>query len=184
MDNNNDQKIIVGLWITAIGTIFSAIATTQRVDLVEATRSSYSIYGNALEAGGNALIADGLAEVSPEKTGTYIQTVGNLTVLYADIAPVPDEKEITLNIQGAFLEALGTSYALFGTESPQNPSRFEVISIYSAFLQLFGNVIEGIGGIIELKGGDGEPIFEIGTILQAIGAVITALFYEGSGNRF
>lgn len=22
MDNNNDQKIIVGLWITAIGTIF------------------------------------------------------------------------------------------------------------------------------------------------------------------
>lgn len=54
-------------------------------------------------------------------------------MLYADIAPVPDEKEITLNIQGAFLEALGTSYALFGTESPQNPSRFEVISIYSAF---------------------------------------------------
>ncbi len=56
---------------------------------------------------------------------------------------------------------------------PQDLKSFQSILL---FLQLFGNVIEGIGGIIELKGGDGEPIFEIGTILQAIGAVITALF--------
>lgn len=184
MDSDNHQKIIVGLWITAIGTIFSALATTQRVDLVEATRSTYSIYGNALEAGGNALIADGIAENGPEKTGTYIQTIGTLTVLYADVTPIPDEDEITLNIQGAFLEALGTSYAIFGLEAPKNPSRFELISIYSAFSQLFGNVIEGIGGIIELKGGEGEPVYEVGTILQAIGAVLTAVFYEGDGNRF
>lgn len=62
--NDNHAKIIFGQWVVAVGTIFAAIATTQRTTIVEATRSDYSIYGNALEAAGNAIIADGIAEAS------------------------------------------------------------------------------------------------------------------------
>ncbi|WP_078394132.1 DUF6944 family repetitive protein [Shouchella patagoniensis] len=182
--NDNHAKIIFGQWIVAVGTIFAVIATTQRTNIVEATRSDYSIYGNALEAAGNAIIADGIAEASSERTGTYIQTFGNLTALYADISDIPDDVEITLNIKGSLLEALGTSYAIFGSEPLNDPSRRETISLYGGLLQLFGNFFEAFGGFVELRGGEGESFFEIGTILQAIGAIVTAVFYEGDGERF
>ncbi|WP_099302218.1 DUF6944 family repetitive protein [Bacillus sp. Marseille-P3800] len=182
-DEDNHSLIFFGLWVTAVGTIFNAIAATTRTDLEDALRSNFSIYGNTLETAGNALVAEGFGTYGPDKYGSYIITIGSLTALYADIGNLTDEEVIRTALSGALIEGLGTSYALFGVEPPEDPTAFEIYTIYSALLQLFGNGFEAFGGITELQGGNGEPLYEIGTILQAIGAILTGLFYEG-GNRF
>ncbi|WP_144558414.1 DUF6944 family repetitive protein [Shouchella miscanthi] len=180
---DNHSLIFFGLWVSAIGTIFNAIAATTQADLEDALRSNFSIYGNSFEATGNALVAEGFASGGPDKYGSYIITIGTLFALYADIGNLTEEVAIQTEVKGSFIEALGTSYALFGVVPPENPTRFQIYTLYSALLQLFGNGFEAYAGITELRGGNGESFYEIGTILQAIGAVLTGLFYEG-GDRF
>ncbi|AIC93518.1 DUF6944 family repetitive protein [Shouchella lehensis] len=180
---DNHSLIFFGLWVTAVGTIFNAIASTTQADLEDAVRSNFSIYGNTFEATGNALVAEGFVTGGPDKYGSYIITIGTLFALYADIGNLTETEVLQTEVKGSLTEALGTSYALFGVDPPENPTRFQVYTIYSALLQLFGNGFEAFAGITELREGNGEAFYEIGTILQAIGAVLTGLFYEG-GERF
>ena len=66
----NQLKEIFGALIAAIGTITSAIGSTPFYFISSNVREDLNIYGNTLQAVGNALEADGQEGISLEKIGT------------------------------------------------------------------------------------------------------------------
>ncbi|MCU5691132.1 hypothetical protein OCB18_26185 [Bacillus cereus] len=132
-----------GAWVAAIGTITSAIGSTPFEFISSNVRKDLNVYGNVLQAVGNALEADGQGEVSLEQ-------IGNVTVISGLIIESKEEIQIKLVIAGNWTQALGGLTALadeFGDTSDKDES----FSIIGNLLQSIGNSLQAIGGIDELK---------------------------------
>ncbi|MDD0821036.1 MULTISPECIES: DUF6944 family repetitive protein [Bacillus] len=139
-----------GAWVAAIGTITSAIGSTPFEFISSNVRKDLNVYGNVLQAVGNALEADGQGEVSLEQIGNEIQSIGNVTVISGLIIESKEETQIKLVIAGNWTQALGGLTALadeFGDTSDKDES----FSIIGNLLQSIGNSLQAIGGIDELK---------------------------------
>ncbi|HDR7532880.1 hypothetical protein OCB06_24090 [Bacillus cereus] len=146
----NQFKEIFGAWVAAIGTITSAIGSTPFEFISSNVRKDLNVYGNVLQAVGNALEADGQGEVSLEQIGNEIQSIGNVTVISGLIIESKEEIQIKLVIAGNWTQALGGLTALadeFGDTSDKDES----FSIIGNLLQSIGNSLQAIGGIDELK---------------------------------
>ncbi|HHT7174833.1 TPA: DUF6944 family repetitive protein [Bacillus cereus] len=146
----NQFKEIFGAWVAAIGTITSAIGSTPFEFISSNVRKDLNVYGNVLQAVGNALEADGQGEVSLEQIGNEIQSIGNVTVISGLIIESKEEIQIKLVIAGNWTQALGGLTALadeFGGTSDKDES----FSIIGNLLQSIGNSLQAIGGIDELK---------------------------------
>ncbi|MCU4788034.1 hypothetical protein OCF11_27175 [Bacillus cereus] len=146
----NQFKEIFGAWVAAIGTITSAIGSTPFEFISSNVRKDLNVYGNVLQAVGNALEADGQGEVSLEQIGNEIQSIGNVTVISGLIIESKEETQIKLVIAGNWTQALGGLTALadeFGDTSDKDES----FSIIGNLLQSIGNSLQAIGGIDELK---------------------------------
>ncbi|HDR7378784.1 MULTISPECIES: DUF6944 family repetitive protein [Bacillus cereus group] len=146
----NQFKEIFGAWVAAIGTITSAIGSTPFDFISSNVRKDLNIYGNVLQAVGNALEADGQGEVSLEKIGNEIQSIGNVTVISGLIIDFKEETQIKLVIAGNWTQALGGLTAL-ADEFEDTSDKDESLNIIGNLLQSIGNSLQAIGGIDELK---------------------------------
>ncbi|MBD8074086.1 DUF6944 family repetitive protein [Bacillus thuringiensis] len=146
----NQFKEIFGAWVAAIGTITSAIGSTPFDFISSNVRKDLNVYGNVLQAVGNALEADGQGEVSLEKIGNEIQSIGNVTVISGLIIDFKEETQIKLVIAGNWTQALGGLTAL-ADEFEDTSDKDESLNIIGNLLQSIGNSLQAIGGIDELK---------------------------------
>ncbi|HDR8154486.1 DUF6944 family repetitive protein [Bacillus cereus] len=146
----NQFKEIFGAWVAAIGTITSAIGSTPFDFISSNVRKDLNVYGNVLQAVGNALEADGQGEVSLEKIGNEIQSIGNVTVISGLIIDFKEETQIKLVIAGNWTQALGGLTAL-ADEFKDTSDKDESLNIIGNLLQSIGNSLQAIGGIDELK---------------------------------
>ncbi|MDZ4569101.1 DUF6944 family repetitive protein [Bacillus cereus] len=146
----NQFKEIFGAWIAAIGTITSAIGSTPFDFISSNLRKDLNVYGNVLQAVGNALEADGQGEVSLEQIGNEIQSIGNVTVISGLIIEFKEETQIKLVIAGNWTQALGGLTAL-ADEFEDASDKDESLNIIGNLLQSIGNSLQAIGGIEELK---------------------------------
>ncbi|WHT86844.1 DUF6944 family repetitive protein [Bacillus cereus] len=146
----NQLKEIFGALIAAIGTITSAIGSTPFYFISSNVREDLNIYGNTLQAVGNALEADGQEGISLEKIGNEIQSTGNVTVISGLVIDFKDETKIKLVISGNWTQALGGLTAL-ADEFEDASDKDESFNIIGNLLQAIGNSLQAIGGIYELK---------------------------------
>ncbi|HDR4765977.1 TPA: hypothetical protein ACQ75Q_005367 [Bacillus thuringiensis] len=146
----NQFKEIFGAWMAAIGTITSAIGSTPFDFISSNVRKDLNVYGNVLQAVGNALEADGQGEVSLEQIGNEIQSFGNVTVISGLIIEFKEETQIKLVIAGNWTQALGGLTAL-ADEFEDTSDKDESLNIIGNLLQSIGNSLQAIGGIEELK---------------------------------
>ncbi|KAB2395193.1 MULTISPECIES: DUF6944 family repetitive protein [Bacillus cereus group] len=146
----NQFKEIFGAWVAAIGTITSAIGSTPFDFISSNVRKDLNVYGNVLQAVGNALEADGQGEVSLEQIGNEIQSIGNVTVISGLIIGFKEETQIKLVIAGNWTQALGGLTAL-ADEFEDTSDKDESLNIIGNLLQSIGNSLQAIGGIEELK---------------------------------
>ncbi|HDR8220278.1 TPA: hypothetical protein QC102_004784 [Bacillus cereus] len=146
----NQLKEIFGALIAAIGTITSAIGSTPFYFISSNVREDLNIYGNTLQAVGNALEADGQEGISLEKIGNEIQSTGNVTVISGLVIDFKDETKIKLVIAGNWTQALGGLTAL-ADEFEDASDKDESFNIIGNLLQATGNSLQAIGGIYELK---------------------------------
>lgn len=146
----NQFKEIFGAGVAAIGTITSAIGSTPFDFISSNVRKDLNVYGNVLQAVGNALEADGQGEVSLEQIGNEIQSIGNVTVISGLIIDFKEETQIKLVIAGNWTQALGGLTAL-ADEFEDTSDKDEHLNIIGNLLQSIGNSLQAIGGIDELK---------------------------------
>jgi hypothetical protein len=170
----NEQKEVFGAWVQAAGTTLAAIGSTPLKGFTESHMESLNLWGNELQALGNALIADSEPHFTMEKFGNMLQSAGNLTVIAGILLPVDNETKQELDIKGNLMQALGGSAALKDTLTEEH-SMESLYHLYGNLLQIIGNSMQAISGIIELRGGEGENINTAGSWIQATGSIIEAV---------
>lgn len=144
----NQEKQIVGSWIQATGTVIAAIGSTPSISMEQ--RENLELWGNVLQATGNALITDGIESATLDKLGNEVQAIGNTTVVGGILLDLKSETKQLLIINGNWLQAIGG--ALNTADAiEQNPSFLNSLVIIANLLQVIGNSLQAIGGTIELK---------------------------------
>ncbi|PFK30370.1 hypothetical protein COI93_22500 [Bacillus cereus] len=147
---DNQLKEIFGAWLAAIGTVIAAVGSTPSSFIKKDLRNDLNVWGNVLQAVGNAVEADGEEEISLEKIGNEIQSVGNVTVITGLTIDFEDEIQQRLIIAGNWIQALGGSTAL-GGELEDISNRNEIYNIIGNILQVIGNSLQALSGVYELK---------------------------------
>nr|WP_263326663.1 hypothetical protein [Neobacillus sp. Marseille-Q6967] len=147
---DNQLKELFGAWVQATGTVIAAIGSTPSRTLSHEVRESLNIWGNALQAAGNALIADAQETFSLEKLGNGVQAIGNSTVIAGIVNEFNEETKQRLEINGNWLQAFGGSIAL-PEDLVSEPSTIRTLNISGNVLQIIGNSMQAIGGTRELK---------------------------------
>lgn len=136
---------------------------------------------------GNGLEADGQGEISLEKIGNEIQSIGNVTVLTGLIIEFEDNTQKKVVIAGNWIQALGGITSI-GGELEDSSDIDESYNIVGNVLQATGNSLQAIGGIDELKASrdkveeisegneeDGQIIVITGSWIQAVGSVVSLI---------
>ena len=175
----NERIEVLGSWITAIGTIASAIGSTPLRSLQGEDKKKWDDISEQLDFGGNAFQAIGnIVEVAGtddftlEVAGEIIQASGNVTVLFSILTEDDEVKKINLNIVGNAQQAFGGFLAVIdeigdiieqGGGDPTNA--------FGNLLQSIGNTLQAIGGLYDLEiirekdalgiDGDGETEVEV-----------------------
>ncbi|MGG3574172.1 hypothetical protein ABES25_02130 [Bacillus gobiensis] len=167
-------KGLLGSWIQAIGTVLSAIGSTPLQGVDEEFLNNLNLWGNVLQATGNALMADAQETISLEKIGNEIQAIGNTTVIAGMVIEFDEDTKQVLIIKGNFLQALGGGVSL-SDELDGRKTLDEVFGIIGNILQIIGNSLQAWGGIYELKEEDGQSLEVNGSWIQAVGAVLSAI---------
>ncbi|MCM3719349.1 DUF6944 family repetitive protein [Fictibacillus phosphorivorans] len=177
MDNQQKQRI--GSIIQAIGTVLSAYANSPNRYLSTTFLDDLDVIGNALQATGNALIADGQEPLTLSRIGNEVQAVGNTTVIAGMITPFEDRTKLILNIKGNLLQSFGAGVVL-GDELEDEPSLSKAINVISNILQSVGNALQALGGKYKLDHPYGDQQYAetlnfVGSWIQATGAVLSTL---------
>jgi hypothetical protein len=182
----NQNKELYGSWLQAIGTVISAIGGTPSKRISSDIQNSLDLWGNVLQATGNALIADAQQEASLEKIGNEIQSIGNSLVIAGIVIDFKEETQKRLIITGNWFQALGGATAL-GDELQEEISKlYQIYNIIGNLLQSIGNSLQAIGGTYELKENNpilvhdessenGQTLQISGGWIQAIGSVLSLL---------
>ncbi|MCJ7840946.1 hypothetical protein MUB24_08525 [Lederbergia sp. NSJ-179] len=171
---NNESLAIFGSWVQAIGTTLSAIGSTSSLKIKNSFRRDLDLYGNVLQATGNSLVADSARIFTLDKLGNEVQAIGNSTSIVGIVIDFNEASKRKLNIKGDLLQAVGGGISLADGFSSE-PSPEQLYTIYGNFLQIIGSSLQAFSGIKEQSGLNGQKINEIGTWIQAIGAIITAI---------
>ena len=151
MKMDNQTKEIVGSIIAAVGTIISAVGNTPSSFIKEDLQGNLDLWGNVLQATGNALQVDELGNLSLGTIGNEIQSIGNVTVVAGTIIEFKEEEiEQRLTITGNWLQALG-GLVNVADEFEGNTHAGMSENIIGNLLQSIGNSLQAIGGVYELK---------------------------------
>ncbi|TMU84450.1 hypothetical protein FGG79_16305 [Bacillus sp. BHET2] len=170
----NKQKATFGAWVAAIGTVLAAIGSTPIKRIPKDTLNAFSLIGNEMQGTGNALEADAIDEFTLTKAGNQIQAIGNTTVIAGIVIDFNEILKQELNIKGNLLQALGGSAALYDSFNEEHTVE-ELFSIYGNLLQIIGNSLQAISGILEINGKESGKLNVVGSWIQAIGSIISAL---------
>lgn len=173
----SDQlKEIYGAWLVALGAIIVAIGSTPTRRLSRKMQNDLNLTGNALEAVGAGLAADGQGNpLSLEYAGNALSSIGSLESFTAAAIDFPERTETNISIQGNLLQALGSGISA-ADEFGDNTA--------SGALELFiGNILQTIGSVIQAFGvkiqttdeKKGQTYIAVGSWIQAVGAVLSAI---------
>lgn len=178
-------------WIAPTGTILAAIGSTPSKRLDSQKQFYLQLWGNELQAVGNALEAE--EQYGLERIGTELQAIGNVTVIGA-LLLLEGKQEVQLAIKGNLMQALGGAAAL-ADELQDDTESDRAQRVIGNLLQIIGNSLQAVGGFYELKydskesfyknnikAEEGKLIVFSGSWIQAVGSVILALG-ESQGNR-
>jgi hypothetical protein len=171
---DNEEKGVFGSWVEAIGTILAAIGSTPIKEINSSILNSFTLIGNVMQGTGNALVADTITPPSLNKIGNQLQAIGNSTVVTSILIDFDERVKRILNIDGNWLQAIGGSVSLSDALGGE-VSASALYSIYGNFLQVVGNSLQAISGIKELNNEDATNINVVGSWIQAVGAVISAI---------
>ena len=183
-DQSNQLKEIHGAWLAAIGTILVALGSTPNIGLSSKIQRDLDIVGNALEALGSGLAADGQAlPLSLEYASNVLSSIGAIEIFTAAVIDFPATLDTKMNIQGELLQAVGTAISAADGFSDN-------LSIGAAEL-FIGNVIQTIGSVIQVLGitiqvneqDKGQIFIATGSWTQAIGAVLSAIGQQLEGSQ-
>jgi hypothetical protein len=179
----NEFKATLGAWIQAIGTVLSAIGNTPIKSVSEDTLANIDIVGNELQATGNALEADAIKDPGNlTKIGNQIQSIGNLTVMSSLMIDFNEATKQELNIKGNLLQAFGGSAAVADSLDEER-TLDELLSIYGNALQVIGNSLQAVSGILELNNEDSGDLNVIGSWIQVVGSILSALVQSQSSTE-
>ncbi|MGJ7036697.1 DUF6944 family repetitive protein [Anoxybacillus eryuanensis] len=161
-------KALIGSFTQAVGTVTSAVGSTPFFS--NRKQFALDLWGNVLQATGNALEAD--AEI-PDTLGIYgnqIQAIGNVTVVAGLLNKEGSQQEIT----GNWLQSLGGLISFADNWEDRQPS---VLTPIGNLLQAIGNALQAIGGIYAERGNkeEGQSISIAGAWIQAVGSVLCFL---------
>ncbi|WP_273123099.1 DUF6944 family repetitive protein [Bacillus weihaiensis] len=171
--NNQEVKANLGSQIQAIGTILSAIAASPSPYLNEKELDTIDLWGNVLQASGNALVADSEETFTLDKLGNIIQSTGNSTIIAGSLLDVEEKTLEILSIQGNLLQALGGA-ASFADALGQKPSLENLYGVYGNLLQTIGNSLQALAVRITNKEKSTDINFT-GSWIQAVGSVLSAI---------
>lgn len=175
----NEILVVLGSWITAIGTIASAIGSTPLRSLQGEDKKKWDDISEQLDFGGNAFQAIGniieasFTEVfSLEVAGEIIQASGNVTVLFSILTKDNEVKKIRLNITGNAQQAFGGLLAVIDEiEEIIEQGSGDLTNPFGNLLQSIGNTLQAVGGLYDLEivrekaelgiDGDGETELEV-----------------------
>jgi hypothetical protein len=171
---DNELKATFGSWVQAIGTTLSAIGATPFKNISDTLPEDLNLWGNVLQATGNSLVADSEENFTLEKIGNAIQAIGNSTVIVGILINFNEKTKKELNIKGNLLQAVGGGVSLADALG-REPTEKELYSIYGNLLQTIGNTLQALSGINELRNRKGQELNLVGSWIQAIGSIISAL---------
>ncbi|GGH75821.1 hypothetical protein JOD43_000448 [Pullulanibacillus pueri] len=170
---NNTLRALFGAWVQALGTTLSAIGSTPSLKIKQKILADLNLWGNVMQATGNALLAESEQKLDLDKIGNEVQAFGNSTVIASILLDIQREYKLELDIKGNLLQALGSGMS-FTDVLEHEPSIPDLYSLYGNLLQAIGNSLQALAGINKLQVGEGEHINTIGSWIQAIGAILTA----------
>lgn len=171
---DNEVKGVFGSWVQAIGTILAAIGSTPLENIPPPILNSLNLIGNVMQGTGNAIIADTITPPSLDKLGNQIQAIGNSTVVTGILIDFDDKIKQILDIDGNWLQALGGGVSLADALGGE-VSASALYSIYGNSLQAIGNSLQAISGIKELNNEEATNLNVVGSWIQAVGSVISAI---------
>ncbi|MGD7024131.1 DUF6944 family repetitive protein [Rossellomorea vietnamensis] len=169
----NHEKSFTGGWIQAIGTVLSAISSTPPKFVNKQQAEDLNIIGNLLQGTGNALAADSTDKVTLTKIGNMVQAIGNSIEVGAFLLTEGD-LQTQLQIKGDLFQAVGGASA-FADDLDSSPSREAALSLYGNLLQVIGNSLQALSGILSLRGQQRSTLDSVGSWIQAVGAILSAL---------
>ncbi|WP_235973533.1 DUF6944 family repetitive protein [Peribacillus faecalis] len=190
---DNQTKEITGAWLVAIGTIIYAIGSTPFPFINEERSRDLIIIGNALQAAGNVLEAEGQDEFSLETLGNELQATGNVTVIAGLSLPLDDDTMQKTVIAGTWIQALG-GFVAFGDELADTTNTDDIYLINGNLLQAIGNSLQAGSATDTLireqleetaendnaKTGDQNritvaPLYLVGVWIQTVGSVLALI---------
>lgn len=188
----NQIKEIVGSWIVMIGTITYAIGSSPSTFLREETLEDLVIIGNALQAMGNILEAEGQGDFTLETFGNEITATGNVTVIAGLLLPIDEVDEQKTVIAGTLIQVLG-GLVVLSDEFYDTTNTDDSYNVSGNLLQAIGNSIQAISLIHTLlkeqseintanetqseqsNNDDIDPVFLTGVWIQAAGSVVALI---------
>lgn len=181
MGHMNGLRSSGAAWVAAFGTVMSAVGSTPFKKIEQSTLESLNLWGNVLQAAGNALQADQEPKPTLTKFGNQIQATGNVTVVSGMVIDLKKETQEKLIITGNWFQATGGLLAV-ADEIENNPPNHQgeltvAMNVIGNLLSSIGNSLQAIGGIEQLKGNEqsGEFTNTTGSWIQAVGSVISAM---------
>jgi cell division GTPase FtsZ len=173
---------IIGSWTSAIGTIIAAIGSTPKMykslirneDFQEKFSDDLKFIGNSLQGVGNLIEANGEKKFNLEKVGNYVQTSGNVTVLFSLTSEGKEEDKIRLDITGNLQQAFGGLIAAL--EEFSSTEYADRVDALGNVLQAIGNSTQAVGGVYALNKFKEESEFLefAGSWIQAAGSLLNA----------
>jgi hypothetical protein len=190
---NNQSKEILGASAAAIGTISAAVGSTPSYFMKSDLQEHLVLWGNVLQATGNALEADGQENISLEGLGNQVQSAGNVTVISGLMSHMEEETKQKLVISGNWMQALGALVSL-ADELEDDTGAGRAYAIIGNLLQATGNSLQAFAGIKELEDqlsyrnstAHQSPAFldATGSWIQALGSVLSLLGQIKEENKF
>ncbi|MFB1051291.1 hypothetical protein [Paraliobacillus sp. JSM ZJ581] len=168
---DNQENIVFGGWVQAIGTVLSALGNTPNISISSEIKKDFDLIGNTLQATGNAIQVKEFTLEDLYSIGNEIQAIGNTTVVASFLLPADQMTKERLDTKGNLLQALGGTVSF--SENLKEKNSLDVL--YNGI----GNVLQVIGNSLQALSSQSKTnatlINTLGSWIQAIGAVMTAI---------
>lgn len=173
---DDEQKLLVGAWLDAIGTIIAAVAEVRELSGIEENNNQLISIGEALQAVGTLLIGTVTTDDPLNFAGNWINGAGaaasSIGAYLQDLDPENGEENVRLETIGDAFQSMGAAIS-----SLADHLAGEQDYALASAIESLGAGLEAIGGVYELRGKEteGQPIATIGAIIQAIGSNMNAI---------
>lgn len=173
---DDDNKLVTGAWLDAVGTIISAFAETRELVGITQFNNRLVAIGEGLQAVGTMLVGTVTTDNPLNFAGNWIDGAGaagsSIASYLKYLEPENREANIRLEILGDSFQSMGASISALADHLAGE----EALA--------FGNAAQGLGAGLEAIGAsyrlknlreEGQTLITIGAIIQAFGANFNAI---------